>query len=47
MASIKEDGEGGRTIMEQLKGFMATPLGAVFVFLSFVGGGLYVIKKLG
>jgi hypothetical protein len=33
--------------MEQFKSFLSTPLGAVFVFLSFIGGGLYVIKKLG
>jgi hypothetical protein len=33
--------------MEQLKSFLATPLGAVFVFLAFMGGGLYVIKKFG
>lgn len=31
--------------MESLQNFLQTPLGAVFVFLAFVGGGLWVVKK--
>lgn len=30
-----------------MKEFLQTPLGAVAVFLAFMGGGLWIIKKFG
>jgi uncharacterized protein YneF (UPF0154 family) len=30
-----------------MKDFMSTPLGAVVVFLAFIGGGMYLAKKMG
>lgn len=42
MASYEKDGEGGRTMIND---FLKTPLGAAFVFLAFMGGGLWIAKK--
>jgi hypothetical protein len=32
--------------MEQIKSFFNTPLGAVAVWLIFIGGGLFILKKV-
>jgi hypothetical protein len=34
-------------MMETIKSFFNTPLGAVAVFFIFIGGGMYLVKKLG
>lgn len=44
LGSIQEDEKGGRYVMND---FFSTPLGAVAVWLIFIAGGLYVIKKVG
>jgi hypothetical protein len=47
LAGNKENGKGGWYVMDQIKNLFSTPFGAVMVFLAFIGGGLYVIKKFG